>query len=75
MRTLTKLLRWGNTLQQEHLSKLADALCPEMAQEHQDDCPHNFSTQVSDDLIDVFLDCPIWASLLIDQIILDTKAG
>jgi hypothetical protein len=75
MRTLTELLRGGNTLQQNYFSELADALCPEVAQEHQDDCPHNLSPQVSDDLIDVFPDCPLWASLLIDQFIIDTEAG
>ena len=75
MRTLTESLRGGNTLQQKHLSTLADALCIEVAQEPLDDCPRNFSHQVSDDLIDAFPDCPRWASLLIDQLIVETEAG
>ena len=75
MRTLTESLRGDNTLQQKHLSDLADALCSEVAQEHLDDCLHNFSHQVSDDLIDAFPDCPLWASLLIDQLIVDAEAG
>ena len=75
MRTLTESLRGGNTLQQKHLSALADALCIEVVQEPLDDCSRNFSHQVSDDLIDAFPDCPLWASLLIDQLIVDTEAG
>ena len=75
MRTLTESLRGDNTLQQKHLSALADALCSEIAQEPLDNCPRNFSHQVSDDLIDAFPDCPLWASLLIDQLIVDTEAG
>ena len=75
MRTLTESLRGGNTLQQKHLSALADALCSEIAQEPLDNCPRNFSHQVSDDLIDAFPDCPLWASLLIDQLIIDTEEG
>ena len=75
MRTLTESLRGDNTLQQKHLSALADALCSEIAQEPLDNCPRNFSHQVSDDLIDAFPDYPRWASLLIDHLIIDTEEG
>lgn len=75
MRTLTESLRGSNTLQQKHLSALADALCIEVVQEPLDDCPRNFSHQVSDDLIDAFPDCPRWATLLIDQLIIETEEG
>ena len=75
MRTLTESLRGDNTLQQKNLFDLADTLCSEVAQEYLGDCLRNFSHQVSDDLIDAFPDCPLWASLLIDQLIVDTEAG
>ena len=75
MRTLTESLRGDNTLQQKHLSDLADALCIEVAQDHLHNCARNLSNQVSEDLIDAFPDCPRWASLLIDQLIVETEAG
>ena len=68
MRTLTESLRGSSTLQQKHLSDLADALCSEVAlecwlQKHRD-----LSEQAIDLIITRFPDCPRWASRTVDQL-------
>jgi hypothetical protein len=68
MRTLTQSLRGGNTLQQKHLSALADALCSEVALECWSQKHRDLSEEVIHLLIARFPDCPRWASRAVDQL-------